>query len=183
MPSKKKAAKTSPSKPKEKHYELLFPDPKGVPAYWFDQYSIEETRFHLIVKTGSSIGDPGFNFALSKSELVKQNFNFGRYIEDLRSFVDDAEVSASKVKRLSASPAEASPIYSVRYIRAGRVGSDGELVLYTFPTVSLLSQGKQTTSKEPLPVEAEAVAILHADLNPHYSMVLELLPYTLEGQS
>lgn len=184
MPAKKQGTKTTTTKApqgKEKHYELLFPNPKGVPAFWFDQYSLEETPTHLLIKVGCSLGEPIFSFALSKAELKNQSFNFGTYIESLRPFVDDEQVNQARVKRINAQQTAARPVYSVRYIRAGRVNADGELVLYTFSTTSLLHQDKQKKSEDSLHVEAEAVAILHADVNPHYGLVLDLLAYTSEA--
>lgn len=184
MPAKKQGSKTTTaktSKAKEKHYELLFPNPQGVPAFWFDQYSLEETPTHLLIKVGSSLGDPVFAFALSKSELRNQSFNFGTYVGGLQPFVDDKRVSESRVKRISGQPTTAHPVYSIRFIRAGRVNEDGELVLYTFSTTSLLHQDKQIKPEDSLHIEAEAVAILHADVNPHYGLVLDLLAYTSEA--
>lgn len=184
MPTKKKAQRAKSEKTaskKEKHYELLFPDPKGVPSFWFDQYSIDETPTHLIIHVGSSVGGCVFTFALSKSELAKQNFNFGTYVEGLRSFVSDEKVSASNLKRASSYQMDASPIHSIRYIRAARLGSDGELVLYTFATTTMSNHAKQS-AEDKNAIEAEAVAVLHADLNPHYGLVLDLLEHTAEGK-
>lgn len=185
MPSKKtqsKAKSKGPAK-KEQHYELLFPNPKGVVAIWFDQFSIEHTKTHIVIKVGSSVGDNVFAFALSKAELSQQSFNFGPYIEQLGAHIDDQEMKAANVKRLSSSQAGSTPIHSVRYIRAGRVNSDGELVLYTFSTLNLLQRDKAETPDQLDTVEAEAIAILHADLNAHYGLVLELLAYTAEAAS
>lgn len=184
MPSAKNTAKkpAKVSQTKEKHYDILFPNPKGVPAVWFDQFSLEETPSHLVVKLGSSVGDSVFAFALSKTEMRNQNFSFGPYVEQLRAFVDDHEVSASKVKRIS-SPQNASPVLSIRYIRAGRVNADGELVLYTFSTMALLNTDGSNNDSTQTKIEAEPVAILHANLNAHYALILELLTYTKEAQS
>jgi len=185
MPAKKispKAKAKAPAK-KEQHYELLFPNPKGIVAIWFDQYSLEHTKSHLVVKVGSSVGDSVFAFALSKAELLQQSFNFGPYVEQLRAQVDDQEMKEANVKRLSSSQACFPPIHSVRYIRAGRVNTDGELVLYTFSTLNLLQRDKTKTSDTSDGVEAEPVAILHADLNAHYGLVLEILAHTAEAVS
>jgi hypothetical protein len=183
MPAKKSLSKAKAKVPakKEQHYELLFPNPKGVTAIWFDQFSIEHTKSHLVVKVGSSVGDNVFAFALSKAELLQQSFNFGPYVEQLGAHVDDQEMKAANVKRLSSSQAGSSPIHSVRYIRAGRVNTDGELVLYTFSTLNLLQRDKTKTADQSDAVDAEPIAILHADLSAHYGLVLELLAHTAEA--
>ncbi len=184
MPPSKTSRKPAQSpSAKEKHYDLLFPNPKGVPSIWFDQFSIEETSTHLIVKIGSTIGDHVFSFALSKSEMAKQNLNFGDYVEKLAPFTNGNEVNSAKIKRLPTVQTGLQPIHSVRYIRAGRVDQDGELVLYTFSSTTML-HGDQLDKTETKPVfEAETVAVLHASLSVHYSLVLELLPFTKEGLS
>jgi hypothetical protein len=184
MPSVKSSTKKTAkaSQLKEKHYDVHFPNPKGVPAVWFDQFSMEETSSHLVVKLGCSIGDNVFAFALSKAEMKNQSFNFGPYVEQLRAFVVDQEVAVSKVKRISSSQS-ASFVHSIRYIRAGRVNSDGELVLYTFSTMALLNTDGSNDDSTQAKIEAEPVAVLHANLNAHYALVLELLPFTKEGQS
>ena len=63
------------------------------------------------------------------------------------------------------------------------MNADGELVLYTFSTMALLNTDGSNDDSTETKIEAEPVAILHANLNAHYALILELLTFTKEAQS